>query len=128
MTVIRIALVPTWQRMPPREFQEWFRDNERRIGGLMRPLGALATVSAVASALRDRRPASSIAAGSALGVAAITLAVNEPANRRFAGADGLTDEETIRVLDRWTRWHNARVALGVVGAGAAIHALGERAR
>jgi hypothetical protein len=101
------------------------RKRQAAAGLLCALAGAMTAVSA---ALRERRLASALAAGSAAGVAAITLAVNEPANRRFAEADQLTDEEMIRLLEQWARWHNARVALGVVGAGAAIQALGDRAR
>ena len=52
----------------------------------------------------------------------VTLAVNEPANRRFV--DGtLDDDGTTALLARWRRWHDVRVALGLVGATAAAWAL-----
>jgi hypothetical protein len=57
-----------------------------------------------------------------VGIAAVTLAVNERASRRFMEKDGLTDRETRDLLARWTRWHNLRVVLGMFGFVFAIRA------
>ena len=54
MLVIRVALVPFWLRLPPDAFRDWFRVNSPRIGALMFPLGAAATVSATAAAVVSR--------------------------------------------------------------------------
>jgi uncharacterized membrane protein len=98
----------------------------------MVPLGAGAGVVASASAAADvaqRRPgasASVVAAGATAGVVAITVTVNEPANHRFAGG-ALTDSETVELLDRWARWHDVRVVLGLAATIAAAVALARRA-
>ena len=55
---------------------------------------------------------------SAAGVGVITYAVNEPANHQLVRPE-LPDDDTVRLLDRWVRWHDVRVALGLVGALAA---------
>ena len=51
------------------------------------------------------------------------LAVNEPANQRFAAPGALGDAETRALLARWVAWHWVRVALGVGGFLAALRAL-----
>jgi hypothetical protein len=53
----------------------------------------------------------------------ITALVNEPANRRFATPDALTDEETRALLHRWMVCHWARVALGLAASAAALQAM-----
>lgn len=67
--------------------------------------------------------ASSVAAAGAVGVVAVTVAVNEPANRKFA-SERLGDDETATLLARWARWHDVRVALGLIAASAAVWAAG----
>jgi hypothetical protein len=62
-----------------------------------------------------------MAAATAVGVVAITVSVNEPANARFV-ENGITDDETVALLSRWARWHDVRVALGLIGALAAARA------
>ena len=96
MLLIALAVAPFWQSLPPAEFRAWFAANAFRIGRLMIPLGA---------------------------AAAITLAVNEPANQRFAAPGALGDAETQALLARWVAWHWVRVALGVGGFLAALRAL-----
>ncbi len=73
---------------------------------------------------KDAR-ASSVAAAGGIGVVAITVAVNEPANRQFV-SDEVGDEETATLLARWARWHDVRVALGLIAGAAAVRALGDR--
>jgi len=84
-------------------------------------------LAAVAAALAARglpaRRSHLRAAACALGVAAITLAVNEPANQRFAAPGTLGDAEARALLARWVAWHWVRVALGVGGFLAALRAL-----
>jgi len=127
MLLIALAVAPFWQSLPPAEFRAWFVANAFRIGRLMIPLGAAAALAAVAAALAARglptRRSHLRAAACALGVAAITLAVNEPANQRFAAPGALGDAETRTLLARWVAWHWVRVALGVGGFLAALRAL-----
>ena len=126
MLLIALAVAPFWQSLPPAEFRAWFAANAFRIGRLMIPLGAAAALAAVAAALARGLPARRShlrAAACALGVAAITLAVNEPANQRFAAPGALGDAETRALLARWVAWHWVRVALGVGGFLAALRAL-----
>jgi hypothetical protein len=47
--------------------------------------------------------------------------VNEPANHQFI-AGVLTAAETRKLLDKWARWHDVRVALGIVATTAAAFA------
>jgi hypothetical protein len=125
MLLIRIVLLPFWRGLPPAEFRRWFASHSGRIRGLMVPLGATAAVSAIATAATEAAtehtpPTTSvIAAASAAGVVAVTVTVNEPANEKFVQSD-FDDEETTRLLGRWARWHDLRVALGLLGAIAAV--------
>ncbi len=127
MLLIALAVVPFWQSLPPAEFRAWFAANSSRIGRLMIPLGAGAALAALAAALAARglptRRSHLRAAACALGVAVITLAVNEPANERFAAPGALGDAETRALLTRWVAWHWVRIALGVGGFLAALRAL-----
>jgi hypothetical protein len=124
MLLIRVVLLPFWRGLPPSEFRRWFRSHSGRIRRLMVPLGTTAAASAIATAATeaavDRRPATTsvIAAASTAGVVAVTVTVNEPANEKFVQPD-FDDDETSRLLARWARWHDFRVALGVLGAIAA---------
>jgi hypothetical protein len=125
MLLIRIVLLPFWRGLPPAEFRRWFASHSGRIRGLMVPLGATAAASAIATAATEAATehtpptTSAIAAASAVGVVAVTLTVNEPANEKFVQSD-FDDEETMRLLGRWARWHDLRVALGLLGAIAAV--------
>ena len=127
MLLIALAVVPFWQSLPPAEFRAWFAANSYRIGRLMIPLGAAAAAAGVTAALAGRGgPAwgwQLITAACALGIAAITLAINEPANGRFATRAALTDAETSALLARWVVWHWVRVALGLAGFLTALRAL-----
>ena len=130
MLFLRIVLLPFWQGVPPAEFRAWFVKHSGRIRALMLPLGAAAAAtSAAATAARvvngEAARASSVAAVGAVGVVAVTVTVNEPANRKFASEE-LGDEETASLLRRWARWHDVRVALGLIAATAAARALGDR--
>jgi Domain of unknown function (DUF1772) len=130
MLFLRVVLLPYWRDIPPSEFRAWFVRHSGRIRGLMLPLGvasAAASVVATAARLVDRGDAraSSVAAAGAVGVVGVTVAVNEPANRKFA-SDQLPDEETTALLARWARWHDVRVGLGLVACAAAVRALADR--
>ena len=127
MLLIRIVLLPFWRGLPPAEFRRWFASHSSRIRGLMVPLGTTAAASAIATATteavteRTAPSTSAIAAASAVGVLAVTVTVNEPANEKFVQPD-FDDEETTHLLARWARWHDVRVALGLIGAFAAARA------
>src|SRR5437867_9603341 len=127
MLLIALALAPFWQSLPPAEFRAWFAANAFRIGRLMIPLGAAAALAAVAAALAasglSTQRSHLRAAACALGVGIITLAVNEPANERFAAPGVLGDAETRALLARWVAWHWVRVGLGLSGFVAALRAL-----
>src|SRR5437899_1868563 len=116
MLLVALAVAPFWQSLPPAEFRAWFAANAFRIGRLMIPLGAGAALAALAAALAARglptQRSHLRAAACALGVAAITLAVNEPANQRFAAPGALGDAETRTLLARWVAWHWGRAPLG----------------
>lgn len=124
MVLIEVLLVPFWRSSSPREFREWFAVHSPRIRALMVPLGAGAAAAATATAIADGlaegqvEPSSTIAAAAASSVVAITVTVNEPANEKFAQVD-FDDAETTTLLQRWARWHQARVGLGLIAAVAA---------
>ncbi len=122
MLLIALALVPFWRSLPPTEFRAWFAAHAGRIGGLMIPLGAASAVAAVAAlvAVPECRGWLGLAAASTVGVVVVTVVVNEPANRLFATAGALGDEETRKLLDRWMRWHWVRVALGLAAFAAVL--------
>jgi hypothetical protein len=128
MLLIRVVLVPFWQRLPPDAFRDWFRSNSGRIEAVMFPLGGAATVAAAAAVVvsrnlprAERRPLW-LAAACTIGVTAVTLVVNEPANAQFKGHE-LAVDETPALLDRWARWHTVRVLLGVAAAVGAVRSL-----
>jgi hypothetical protein len=119
MTVIRLVLVPFWRRSVSSEFKPWFVENAPRLRALMVPLGAVAAASTTANALIVRRRRAVLAAATAVGVGVVTVAVNEPLNARFAGPDPVDPAD----LDRWVRWHDVRVALGLIAAWASAGTL-----
>jgi len=128
MLFIEVVLLPFWRGVPPADFRRWFAAHSDRIRRLMIPLGVGAGVLSSASALptmaghRPGDPASVGAAAAVVGVVAITVAVNEPANHRFAEG-ALTDIETRDLLRKWARWHHVRVVLGIAATVAAANAL-----
>lgn len=125
MLVIRVVLVPFWQRLSPDAFRAWFRDNSGRLEAVMFPLGGAATLSATAAAVvsRDVPPAQRrplvLAAACTGGVIVVTVLVNEPANEQFKGHE-LALDETPALLARWRRWHTVRVLLGAAAAVSAV--------
>jgi len=110
--LIRVVLVPRWWRGDPVEFKAWFVKAAPKLRAVMVPLGATATAMAAINALVTRRPRPVLGAAGAAGLAAITMTINEPMNARFEGPDPVQRAD----LDRWVRWHNVRVVLGVVAA------------
>jgi len=131
MLFIRTVLVPFWQGASPSEFRAWFAAHSERTRRLMVPLGTAAAATSVTALVVETakggqtRTSSAVAAASAAGVGVITYAVNEPANHQFVRQD-LDDDETVRLLQRWARWHDVRVLLGLVGTLAAARALASR--
>ena len=81
-------------------------------------LGIASVLVSLAVLVRDRsgpnRLSLLVAFAGVLAVAIITMAINEPANIRFAAPAGLSDVETIVLLARWKVWHWIRVALGLL--------------
>lgn len=123
MLFLRVVLLPFWRGLPPAEFRAWFARHSGRIRALMVPLGAgSAAVSVAATAARaaegDDIRASAVAAAGSVAVVTVTVTVNEPANREFVREE-FGDEETTTLLARWARWHDVRVALGLIAAVAA---------
>ena len=124
MLLIATVLVPFWRGAPAAEFRGWFTAHAPRIRRVMVTLGAVATATTAAAlvvtpAARGRL---ALATLGILGVDAVTVAVNEPANSRLVAPD-VTDGETRALLDRWRRWHWVRVVLGLVALGGALAAI-----
>jgi hypothetical protein len=84
LLLIRVVLVPFWRGMPPAEFRTWFAAHAGRLRRVMMPLAAGSAAAASARAAVDVatgegvRPSSAVAAGAAVGVIAVTVAVNGP--------------------------------------------------
>ena len=122
MALIRIVLVPWWRNMAPSEFRAWFSAHGKRIGGVMIPLGVWSFVAATGAAVLDRQRGSTLAAAATAGVVGVTVAVNEPLNERWWSDEPMSDDEVSASLDRWTRWHDARLVFGLVAVVAAARA------
>src|SRR5207302_8301963 len=80
--------------------------------------------AALATCLVTRTTSAVLAAIASAGVVGVTVLVNEPANRRFAGPVYLSDADTVALLGRWRRWHWLRVGLGLLAFVAAVVAGG----
>ena len=109
---IRVVLVPRWWRGDPAEFKAWFAGAAPKLKAAMVPIGAVAATTATANAVLTRNRRALLGAAGALGLATVTMTVNEPMNARFEGPEPVRRAD----LDRWVRWHNVRVVLGVLAA------------
>lgn len=124
MLFIELVLLDFWRAMAPSEFRAWFAQHSGRIRALMAPLGAGSAAVGIGTAAVEGvtgdgpAPSTVVAAGAAVGVVAITMAVNEPANEKLVQPE-FDDAETVELLGRWARWHHIRVALGLLGTVAA---------
>jgi len=107
----------------PAELRGWFARHAGRTGALMFPLGAAGFAAALATCLVTRTTSAVLAAIASAGVVGVTVLVNEPANRRFAGPVYLSDADTVALLGRWRRWHWLRVGLGLLAFVAAVVAV-----
>jgi hypothetical protein len=114
MILIRLVLVPFWRHNASSGFKPWFIENSPRLRTVMVPLGTVAVATTTANALITRRGPAVLAAAAAVGIGLVTMTVNEPLNARFAGPDPIDPAD----LDRWVRWHDVRVALGLLAAWA----------
>jgi hypothetical protein len=114
MILIRLVLVPFWRRGATSGFKPWFIENSPRLRNVMVPLGTVAAATTTANALITHRRRAVLAAAAAVGVGLVTMTVNEPLNARFAGPHPIDPAD----LDRWIRWHDIRVALGLIAAWA----------
>jgi len=118
MLVIGVSLVGYWQSLEPRTFLDWFAANADRIGGLMLPLGAAATLAALGSAAftwpsggRARRWAAASAV-LAVSILVVYFVVHAPRNAAFTSG-AMPPERVPGELAVWARWHWVRVLLGV---------------
>jgi Domain of unknown function (DUF1772) len=130
MLFLRVVLLPFWRGLAPAEFRAWFAGHSGRIRALMVPLGvgaAGASLGATAARMANGEDAraNAVAAAGSVAVVAVTVTVNEPANREFVRED-FGDGETTTLLARWSRWHDVRVAFGLVAAVAAALARARR--
>lgn len=112
MLLIRVVLVPSWRRTATTDFKPWFVSNAPRLRAVMVPLGVASVIATVLNALVTRRARPAVSAAAAAGVVAVTTIVNEPLNARFEGPEPVDPQD----LERWARWHDVRVTLGVASA------------
>ena len=112
MLLIRVVLVPSWRQTATTDFKPWFVSNAPRLRAVMVPLGVASVATTALNAVVTRRGRSFAGAAAAAGVVAITTTVNEPLNARFEGPEPVDPAD----LERWARWHDARVVLGFVSA------------
>jgi hypothetical protein len=118
MLVIGVSFVGYWQSLEPSAFLNWFAANAGRIGGLMLPLGAAATLAALGSAAvtwssGDRaRWWSTASAVLTVSILVVYFVVHAPRNAAFSSA-GLPPERVTGELAAWARWHWVRVTLGM---------------
>jgi hypothetical protein len=112
------VLVGYWHSLELRTFLSWFATNAGRIGGLMLPLGAAATLAALGSAAVTWPSGgrawrwSAASAVLAVSILMVYFVVHAPRNAAFASA-GLPPERVAGELAAWARWHWVRVVLGV---------------
>ena len=118
MLVIGVSFVGYWQSLEPSTFLDWFAANADRIGGLMLPLGAAATLAALGSAAvtwpsggRAGRW-SAASAGLAVSILVVYFVVHAPRNAAFTSG-AMPPERVAGELAVWARWHWVRVLLGV---------------
>jgi len=117
-------LVPMWRAMPPASFLAWYREHAALLLGFFGPLEIVSTVAVLAAAtLAGFRGAPGAAAMIGAALLALVVLATFPlyfqrANASFA--DGSLPEAGVAAeLVRWSRWHNIRVAVSVIGFGAA---------
>jgi hypothetical protein len=128
MLIIGFAFVGYWQSLDPESFLSWFTAHAHRIGSVMIPLGATATLAALASAAatwRVGRAARRWSLASAV-LAALVLIVyfeaHAPRNAAFE-AHSLPRERVAGELAIWARWHWVRVLLGIGAFWAQLRAI-----
>jgi Domain of unknown function (DUF1772) len=118
MLVIAVSFVGYWQSLEPSAFLSWFAANADRIGGLMLPLGAAATLAALGSAAVTwpsggrAWPWSATSAVLTVSILVVYFVVHAPRNTAFTSA-GMPPERVAGELVVWARWHWVRVLLGV---------------
>ena len=114
--VMSIVMVPSWRRMDPEAFLDWFSTNGPRLGLTMFPTeaaGALSAVVAFIGALRRRSDGrlpwglSSLCIAATLGLLPIYFA---QANTQMHDKD-IEASEVGAEIERWASWQWLRTAL-----------------
>lgn len=128
MLLIGFAFVGYWQSLDPDAFLSWFAAHAHRIGDVMLPLGAAATLAAVMSATvswragRAARTWALVSAVLAVLVVIVYFAAHAPRNAAFA-AHAIPRERVAGELAAWARWHWVRVLLGLAAFWAQVRAV-----
>lgn len=131
MLLIAVSVVPFWQSLEPPEFLSWFARYSSLIGGLMVPLGAIATLTTVVAALSAWRTTASgarwflVASALVVGVALVYPLYFSSANEAFVQGT-LVPAEVPQELLRWRAWHWARTVAGLGAFLAALVGLSRR--
>ena len=128
MLVIGVAFVGFWRSVEPGEFLAWFAAHSDRIGALMVPLGAGATVTAAISTAATWRAGGAARMWSvastvlAVLILIVYVAVHHSMNEAFVRAD-FPPERVAPALETWAYWHWVRVALGIAAFLTQIRAM-----
>jgi hypothetical protein len=125
MLLIGVAFVGYWRSLDAPAFLDWFAAHADRIGALMIPLGAAATLATLAaagatwSAGGRARTWSLAAAALAVAVVVVYFAAHAPRNAAFAARE-TPPPHVATELTAWARWHWIRVILGVAAFSAQL--------
>ena len=128
MLLIGVAFVGYWQSLDPDDFLKWFTVHANRIGDVMLPLGAAATLAAVVSAAtswnagRAARAWSLASAVLAVVVVIVYFEAHAWRNAAFV-VHAVPREHVAAERTAWARWHWVRVLLGLAAFWAQLRAV-----
>jgi hypothetical protein len=117
--VASIVMVPSWRKMDPEAFLDWFSENGRRLGSTMFPMeaaGALSAVLAFVGALRRKSNSRLLWGLSSLCIVATLVLLPiyfAEANTRMLNRT-IEVSEVATELESWSSWQWLRTALAIL--------------